>query len=528
MQTRSASKLSLTPFMGIALADILANGVAIIMLLIVITISSKYQLEQEKLEQIDEVSRVLSRDIISSVVMNNLAASPPAVLHDYVDSQSDRDLRHAVMPILELRDASIRDYYNGRSWSREQLLHQDNSFDAYLSTLNENQRLLLRTDIYEVDMFYIYMSILKDHDLIPRHWHFAVKTSGQGQVVTSVGDTDSWSKFFDQEELGSNEGMGEYLRPGQQGTTTSGYQGLEDGNYPWDVMSTNEGDSEETTGPGTVQGSPIRFRLASPDTQLQFGQLSFELDNDQQDILAGLLSYLQLIDTELEKHRPVLKILQDMPNYLQQFMKAPRNLSEYEQRAIENITQVRLAQALVGTLSDADYLSIEYRQQDNIRGLAANLPVNQALGKLAILADDSQAEYFAMLPKYGNAHLHLQHYPELLQGLSLELEPGSIVLAADYAVSDAWRWYPIFFIYPEFNDFVMGFIYASVPAPGQMLIAAESNRLTVAGYSLHLARDNERGESEYLLVFIFGGILAALLLIYAALLWRRNTLVTTT
>lgn len=521
----STRKLSLTPFLGIALADILANGVAIIMLLIVITISTKYQLEEEKLEQVDEVSQVLSRDIVNSVVMNNLSASPPAVLHSYVDSAHDRDQRHAVMPILELHENNIRDYYNGRIWSREQLLRQDNPFDDYLRSLDAQQRLLLRTDIYEVSMFYIYMSILKDHKIIPRHWHFALDKPGQGFPVASAGDnSDGWSNFFGKEQFGDNDGMGNDLQSsGQGGGTSANYQSLQDGHYPWDAMSMNGSGEEEATGTGTAQGGELRFRLASPDNRLQLGQLEAALSNsDEQQILAGLLSYLKLINTQLEQQQSIITLLHQMPQYLQKFIATPVTLSLYEQQAIKQITHARLGQQLVGALSQADYLSIEYRQQRDIRGLVAGLQTNQIFGNLKIFADDISADYLADLPKYGDVHFHLQNYPELLQGLSLELEPGSVILAADYAVNDTWRWYPVFFIYPEFDDFVMGFIYGTIPASGQMRIAVESNRLTIAGYSLHLPRHDDPGESEYLLAVIFGLILLALLLVYSALLWRHN------
>ena len=77
-------------FAGVALADILANSVAIVIMMIVVTIFIKHEADQKKLEQVEDVSVLLSREIATSVVMNALPTSPPARLHDYNTSPLDR------------------------------------------------------------------------------------------------------------------------------------------------------------------------------------------------------------------------------------------------------------------------------------------------------------------------------------------------------------------------------------------------------------------------------------------------------
>lgn len=514
-------KFELTPFMGIALADILANGVSIIMLLIAITISSKYQLEQEKLEQVDEVTQVLSRDIASSVVMNNLAASPPAVLHDYVNSPSDRDLRHAVMPILELRQDSIRDYYSGHSWSREQLLRQDNPFDFYLDSLDQNQRLRIRTDIYQIGMFYIYMSILKDHDIIPRHWHFSVAKSGDGVHTMPLEQSNNWAKFLTEE---GDEGPGEGLWGREQQAATMSMAGSEfsEGSYPWDELGN---DSEQATGPGTTRGVEfeLRFRLASSEIEEQSGEFDLQgSELDQYSLLIAALSYLKFINNELQQGNTVIRALQDMVQHLQRFVQAPLALSPAEQQTIRRLIEVQQQRQHDAISDDSNNgLFIEHQQQSDFQGLAMALQLNQPVTTVNIIGDPKQADYLATLPERARVHFHLQHFPELFQGLSMEFLPESILLAPDYAPDDRWRWYPVFFVYPEFDDFVMGFIYATVSSSGAMRVAAESNHLAVAGYSLQQQRGEAPAESEYLLATVFGVVLLVLLLIYGLSLWRR-------
>lgn len=514
-------KFDLTPFMGIALADILANGVSIIMLLIAITISNKYQLEQEKLEQVDEVTQVLSRDIASSVVMNNLAASPPAVLHDYVSSPSDRDLRHAVMPILELHQDNIRDYYSGHSWSREQLLRQDNPFDFYLNSLDQNQRLHVRTDIYQIDMFYIYMSILKDNNIVPKHWHFSVGTSGTGSYTTPVDQSNNWAKFLTEE---GDQGSGEGLWGHEQQVATMAMAGSEfsEGSYPWDELG---GESEQEAGTGATQASEfeLRFRLASSEIEEQSREFDLQgVDIDQYSLLVAALSYLKFVNNELRQGNAVIQILQDIVQHLQRFMQTPLDLSSEEQQAIRQLIETQQRQQLVGISDDSNSgLFIERQQQSDFWGLAMELSPNQPVNTVKIIGDPEQADYLATLPELAKVHFHLQHFPELFKGLSMEFLHDGILFAPNYAASEQWDWYPVFFVYPKFDDFVMGFIYATISNSGAIRMAAESNHLAVAGYSLQQQRGNVPAESEYLLVTVFGAVLLILLLIYGLSLRQR-------
>jgi len=176
-------------FAGVALADILANGVAMVIILIVITVSIRNAQEQERLEQAQDVSLLLSRELATSVVMNALPTSPPSVLHDYERSPLDQNPQHSVMPILELRRDGVRNRYNGRFWPRRELLLQDNSLDRYLQTFDDQQRRNIRLDVYSIRNFYLAMSILKSHQVRAAHWHFLGEAADAGRpLLGGVGD----------------------------------------------------------------------------------------------------------------------------------------------------------------------------------------------------------------------------------------------------------------------------------------------------------------------------------------------------
>ncbi|MDA7995940.1 MAG: hypothetical protein MPK01_06695 [Gammaproteobacteria bacterium] len=159
-------------FAGVALVDILANGVAMLIIVIVVSIAARVEREERYAEQADEIASVMSHKFSTSLVLNSLAASPPAVLHDYEHSAIDQILDPQVMPIIELHPDFVREYYSGARWPRRELLSEFNGMHAWLLSLNELQKRRIRTDIYDVGQYYLAMSILREHGVRVTHWHF--------------------------------------------------------------------------------------------------------------------------------------------------------------------------------------------------------------------------------------------------------------------------------------------------------------------------------------------------------------------
>ena len=159
-------------FAGVALVDILANGVAMLIIVIVLTIAARSEREQRFAEQAEEVAAVMSHKISTSLVLNSLAASPPARLHDYEASPLDQVYDPVQLPILELHRGFVREFYSGAIWSRRALLAQESEMGAWLSGFGDLQRQRIRVDVYDVDQFYLAMAILREHGIAVRHWHF--------------------------------------------------------------------------------------------------------------------------------------------------------------------------------------------------------------------------------------------------------------------------------------------------------------------------------------------------------------------
>ena len=159
-------------FAGVALVDILANGVAMLIIVIVISIASRMEREERYAERASEIAAVMSHKFSTSLVLNSLAASPPARLHDYETSPMDQLLLPELLPILELHAGFVREFYSGTIWTRRQLLEERSSLGAWLARMSDTQKSRLRIDVYDVPQFYLMMSILREHGIGAHHWHF--------------------------------------------------------------------------------------------------------------------------------------------------------------------------------------------------------------------------------------------------------------------------------------------------------------------------------------------------------------------
>ena len=200
----------LPDFAGVALVDILANGVAMLIIVVVLSITTRMEREERLVERAEEVVTVMSHRLSTSLVLNSLAASPPARLHDYETSPLDAVYDPEVLPILELHRGFVREFYSGAVWTRRALLAGGNPMSAWLSGLGEAPRMRIRVDIYDVDQFYVAMSIFREHGVAIRHWHFvphrislaeaarcppgvAAKDCGEGSVL---GTEEKWPELI--------------------------------------------------------------------------------------------------------------------------------------------------------------------------------------------------------------------------------------------------------------------------------------------------------------------------------------------
>ena len=107
---------------SVALADILANSVAVILILIITSLDVAQEKAQDELEKNADITSILSRQLSSSIVFNELPASAPARLHNYNTCQIAHDCNPMLAPIIELHKGYIRIFNADAKIYRNELL----------------------------------------------------------------------------------------------------------------------------------------------------------------------------------------------------------------------------------------------------------------------------------------------------------------------------------------------------------------------------------------------------------------------
>ncbi len=513
--TRSA----LPPFAGIALADILANGVAVLILLVIISISVKYVEERKQIEQVDEVSLVLSRDLAVSMVMNNLSASAPALLHDYHRSPLDLQLHPAIMPILEIYSDHVRNFYDGNTWLSDELLLADNRLDEYLSRLSALQKQRMRVDIYDIQLFYITMSILKKHAIAPRHWHFMTANQAHGSNTDHAGINDrsngvaargATSEQSGEAMGGSNESE-EWIEEGTaEHSTSAAENGLDlerlygNGSVPSSVEILPSGQSgyllpsenppplgqSEHSVTFDAQKRPLlnraQFRLAGdlatfiPVKGGDIGQPL--LLEDVLTALFGLMNHVQgQLDEGLSPTFDLLRFHDDLHTAL---LSIPQQISESDKEVVTDLVNAYAALWVEESdnLLDTDEA---IRSTDGRRLLQVR--ANDLLITARVISHSSHRPLF-FLPAPTAVKLALARYPGIVEGQISQVGRESFIIMPTLQ-QEGYRWRAVTMVSAQFDDFLFGLLYSNVvdTARGslQLLIPADENQVHISGYPLH-------------------------------------------
>ena len=544
----------LPSFAGVALADILANSVAIVIIMIVVMLMTRYEEERDKLEQAEDVSVLLSREIATSFVMNALPTSPPAQLHDYVTSPLDRNPQHATMPIIELHDDHVRDGYTGRVYGRDQLLLQDNDLDRYLASLAPEQLAATRVDVYGIDQFYVAMSIFRKHGLSPLHWHFL----GGGEAGREPGRRPAWARTAPPRAADS---LGDGPSPAGPNAAPRALpsdvallrHGAFDANYPIDTLgggfgtSTSAGSFDQRldlprgfperrgTEPADLRPSAsdskdaaasngMRFRAAwqrtSDDARAE------DADFDLFALVRGLLAYLagvqQAADANLPSPLPDFNLRRDVLDLAAELPPPEPALAEITRRLTRLITTPRTPddpslRVIAELIPDGQPQHVTLFPNEPLARVRWRRSANDAVA--AFPRDNA--------PEYATVSLRLGLHAEIHEGLRVQLARNAVVLMPPPATvpEPEPRWRVVTLVNPERNDFLTGFLFAGVDQVGGLVLPADENALAVDGLRLesHVQSVALRQEFQQLLLYVLV-VLAVVLLFFAGIAFGRRAL----
>ena len=550
-RARTASGSLFPPFAGVALADILANSAAIVIIMIVVTLMARREEEEQKLEQSEDVAVLLSRELATSFVMNALPTSVPARLHDYVTYPPDRNPQHAEMPIVELHAGFVRDYYTGRIYTRDELLRQDNAFDAYLGRLAFEQLQAVRIDVYSITEFYIAMSILKAHGVQPRHWHFLAEGANRavrdGEAVGVLAErlrrdrpefepSDGWpgrGSSIGRPES-NDDGPGSSLPDDVDLAVAGGGTQA----YPMDGLGLGSGSGgraggmddtldlpPKPSGRDSVQGSragpgvpggeaggtsAIRFRTAQPVSVEGTADLDFDLHT----VLRGLFAFMRSVQAEVDAGRPSPLAGFDFDRDV--LARAEDPLPDGDERLVGD-----LAEALSEPAEQENpNLVVVHRRLEAWRGQALGVPVNRSLYLARWLRGPDQGEATGEMET--DVTLRLGLHPAVYRGLRVPLARDGYILMPPVAGPDREpRWRAVTLVSAKVDDFVTGFVYAGVDEDGRLRLPVDENAVEIGGVGVESAYPPValRGERRQLL---FYGLIAALFAVGVVIrVWRR-------
>ena len=527
---------ALPGFAGIALADILANGVAVMILLIVITIGTQYEREQEQLEQVDEVSLALSRDLAIAMVMNNLSASAPAYLHDYANSPQDRQLDPRVMPVLELRRDVARDLYTGATWTRAELMLEDNDLDRHLDRFSAVQRRFIRLDVYDVPLFYLAMSILKSHGISPSHWHFMAAAPGGDGGEAGDGDGGGGG--------GGDNGNGGNGGGGDDGGGDDGGDGEPDasadpgiasgGGLPHGVDIAYGGGTSADYAPATpaaasgaeesaiqmdAAGEPLlgraRFRLAG-ESGADASQMPVNAVPKVADALRALLWTLNDWQQTYDRGESPTASIARLGAGLGEALSRRVALGAEDSRTV-----ARLVERFVSYWpEDETRLAAKLDDSERPGGEALRVGVNQPLHTVAA-APNTRAYVRRQLPADKQLTVAVSRYPELLAGVLTPVVRDAVLLMPARQQAPAQRrWRAVALVSPAFDDFMLGFVYAALDGD-DALIAVDENAVSLDGAPLY-SRPAAASTGDRWRLFLYTLGIAALIAAVVRRLARRR------
>ena len=565
-------------FAGIALVDILANGVAVLIIVIVLSIAARAEKEERYTEKVQEIATVMTREFSTSLVLNRLAASEPAQLHDYETSQIDAIWHPEVMPVLEFHRTLVRDPYSGTVWTREQLLEKPNTLDLFLENMSESARGDIRGDIYDVGTYYLVMSILSDHGLRIWHWHFVGGSGGLAGTGTAA-DCPPGVSFEDCARLdGANvadlpgvpelegwiggnaetpsDGLNESAPswPPEDNSGTPGAQSIDAtvanpavpegsslgqtapidrfdpsalGSFPTarqpnrsaNVDSNRGPSSEGGQGPSlqTTDDNTFSIRLADPDTQNQDGEgIPIDLPDPDQ-ILYALFIFLIELQDMLDQKQPPTKLIQDYMLELTNNVDRIDSLSDDDYAIVETLLQ-RLLSLSSSVDADAPREPLEVNQRivEDLQYAQIKLLPNRLLFDVEVITDGSIGD---LELQTAFTRLSLNKFPDIWEGLQVDLHRGSVLLMpeAEGPTSEP-SWRAVAFVSTTLSDIIVGFVYGTVDENGMLGVEADSNRVFVGSREITPTTEGWFfGVKTWLVTFY---ILLALAVMAFLIFWR--------
>lgn len=520
----------------IALADILANGVVVLLILITLSLSTKQQDLEKELQQISEIGSVMSREIASSLITNALPSSAPAMLHDY------NHPRKVNVPrlVLHKNHLFIEGAGDGKALnlrlSRGELLQQNNRFDAFLSKLTPQQKKRMRLDIIHSKNYYLLLSIIKRHKSRVLDWHFAGEENATGSGDYLLTENDG--KAFDEHSFADNSldenaelppssaseqgiltqavdffsgGLSDYginNIDGKQGGMTDGGeimnfgQGL--GLSAQSIRDESERRMAKARGRRAenahfVKSLKLNFAGSGEMANLD-KNISYRSDKNAMPLSKQLLAILLGYMADKQRAYQAGKFVE---------ISAEDFFSTYKALYQDYKTQIDSLYDGISALGD-DTIALQHQQAEAAGVMFA---VNQYLQAGTLI---TQKNINPEILDENKLSLKLYPQPTIDKGLRVDVSATDVILFANkHNKNTPFRWQLISILNSQLADIKIGFVFARY-TPDGLLLSSQENHIGI----------NQRAIEKYYVSTNQGnywkwGLLIVILVIFLRLLYRR-------
>ena len=524
---------------GVALADILANSVAVLLILIFLSISVKQEQAERQVEQTVDISILMARKLASSVVLNDLPNSRPAYLHDYNSCAIKHDCQHSLFPVIEIYDDFARILNINKVVSRQAMLQQTNALDEYLAGLDNHQLSNVRVDIYGVGMFYLTVSTLREFNAPLKHWHFlGEKARAPGSGYGSESSNDLLAKLLEQGEEDLNDGSenksssNQSLPSGVDLINPSDIAGLEEENLllppeeigAADNSSNQESQKEEGDLLNQLLGDFARSR--NKQELAQSGRKSFqlrlpnfippqdgeplELDLDPEEIELIMLTFLFKAMEDARSNN-----FFDPDRLGNIFTALVQNTSSYKK--YEHYPLIRDIDNILEQLADGQdkKIKVSFEQEESDEPVLLSLSPNSPIRKIILSGEKLlEGQEDLLFEGASNVDVLMRIYPFVYRGDRATVSSDTMALMHPNEFNyPGERWFPIALVSHDLQQMTLGFIYGTFKA-GNLMVPVDLNQVRAQSVILQtdFGKPPHRFSWQLASAFIVSGLLLLFIL----------------
>ncbi|MCY3973051.1 MAG: SUMF1/EgtB/PvdO family nonheme iron enzyme, partial [Candidatus Dadabacteria bacterium] len=261
-----------------------------------------------------------------------------------------------------------------------------------------------------------------------------------------------------------------------------GFPGAYGGAYGGSFGSGSGGGGSGGGGGGSgSEGGGFRLRLASPESLredeegLPWGK---EIPEPEK-VIGALLRYAAELQEVLDGGVSPVAEIRNFKRRISELVENPPRLTPPERRIAGSVMWQRgIVEGLFGAdLPVQPFLILKEESPGGEPALA--FKPNRLLSHAALISGPGQFSSEA------RPVINLNSHPDIWNGLRLPVRWGSVLLMPpSQELPSVPRWRAVAHVSPEFNDFIVGFIYSRIDSEGRILTDPLNNRALLDGRSL--------------------------------------------